>query len=79
MLFLILNSLCVSIFMTTTIPNIEHLVQGDWIRQLETYQNKPMVHFTYGFKSYAHRFYTQQNKLEQVVEVRQKMLNDQGY
>jgi hypothetical protein len=78
MLFLILNSLCVSIFMTTTIPNIEHLVQGDWIRQLETYQNKPMVHFTYGFKSYAHRYYTQQNKLEQVVEVRQKMLNDQG-
>ena len=43
-----------------------------------TYQGKDYAHFTYAFKSYAHYFYTSQQELEELEEIRRSVLEEMG-
>lgn len=72
--FLTTNALVITLFTVSFVPPLENLVQGKWIDQLATYQGKEMAHFTRGFKSYAHRFYTHQSDFESLREVKRKVM-----
>jgi|TARA_B110000902_G_scaffold110428_1_gene130380 4-amino-4-deoxy-L-arabinose transferase-like glycosyltransferase len=61
---LVTNTLVVAFLMISFIPRVEQVVQGKWIQELEHYQGKEIAHFTRGFKSYAHRYYTHQQDFE---------------
>ena len=68
--FLVTSMTLITVFLVSTIKPLEQSLQGMWIDKLATYQGKEMMHFTLGFKSYAHIFYTQQQDLEEVKEIR---------
>jgi hypothetical protein len=71
---LVTNTLVISLLMISFVPKIEKSVQGDWINQLETYKDKEMAHFTLGFKSYAHYYYTEQQDLASVAKLKLRFL-----
>lgn len=71
---LVTNTLVVAMLMVSFVPGVEKMVQGDWIKQLEGYQGKEMAHFTRGFKSYAHRYYTHQQDFEELESVKEHVL-----
>ena len=75
---LITNTLVITLFMSSFVPSVEQVVQGSWIKHLETYQGKEVSHFTYGFKSYAHRFYTQEHNFNEIQEARAFFKKEQG-
>jgi hypothetical protein len=77
--FLVWNMLIISFTINTVVPSIEQLTQQEWKSHLTKYQNKKMQHFTLGFKSYAHRYYTKQEALKEVAVIRKKLLNKKGY
>ncbi len=68
--FLVTGLTLIAVFLVSTIKPLEQSLQGKWVEQLETYQGKEMMHFTLGFKSYAHIFYTQQQDLEDAREIK---------
>lgn len=78
-LYLIINTVIISVFISSVVPSIEKMIQGDWIGQLKTYKDKPYTHFTYGFKSYAHYFYTSQTEIKEVKEIKTSLLKKNGY
>jgi hypothetical protein len=78
-LYLIINTVVISVFISSLVPSIEKMIQGDWIGQLKTYKDKPYTHFTYGFKSYAHYFYTSQTEIKEVKEIKTSLLKKNGY
>ena len=78
-LYLIINTFIISVYISSVVPSIEKMIQGDWIGQLKTYKNKPYIHFTYGFKSYAHYFYTSQTEIKEVNEIKTILLKKNGY
>jgi len=71
---LVTNTMVIAMFIVSFVPSVEHVVQGEWIGQLETYQGQKVAHFTKGFKSYAHRFYTHQQDFEELKEVKDLVL-----
>ncbi len=77
------NTLIISIFMVSSIGTIERVLQGEWIDQLKTYQEKPMAHFTVGFKSYAHIYYTHAQKIDEVnairTELQDSLVKNEGF
>ncbi len=77
--FLVWNTLIITFTILSVVPSVEHLTQRTWKSHLNSYQNKEMQHFTLGFKSYAHRYYTQQELLSEVAAIRKKLLNKKGY
>jgi len=77
--FLVWNMLIITFTILTIVPRVEHLTQKEWKSHLTTYQNKEMQHFTLGFKSYAHRYYTHQQELTEVAFIRKELLNKKGY
>ena len=77
--FLVWNMLIITFTILTIVPRVEHLTQKEWKSHLTTYQNKEMQHFTLGFKSYAHRYYTHQQELTEVALIRKELLNKKGY
>jgi 4-amino-4-deoxy-L-arabinose transferase-like glycosyltransferase len=77
--FLVWNTLIITFTILSIVPNVEHLTQRAWKSHLSSYQNKEMQHFTLGFKSYAHRYYTQQKLLAEVATIRKDLLNKKGY
>jgi len=72
------NALILTLFLTSSVGSIEETVQGKWIEQLESYQGKDYAHFTLGFKSYAHYYYTHHNQIAELNEVKLKLLNEKG-
>lgn len=78
-LYLIINTVIISVFISSVVPSIEKMIQGDWIGQLKIYKDKPYTHFTYGFKSYAHYFYTSQTEIKEVNEIKTILLKKNGY
>ena len=78
-IYLIMNALVISTFISSVVPSIEKMIQGDWISHLKTYKDKPYVHFTYGFKSYAHYFYTNQIDSKEIINIKQILLEKNGY
>lgn len=56
------------------VPRVEQHTQHLWINHLKTYQNKNFVHLTVGFKSYAHLFYTQHNKVPSAQKASKEIL-----
>lgn len=77
--FLVFNALILSMFLNRQVPWVEETIQGQWVDQLSRYQGRRMVHFTDGFKSYAHYFYTRAEPIPGLEEVRQKVLRDMGH
>lgn len=72
---LVTNTLVVAMLMISFVPGVERMVQGEWVEQLEEYQGKEMAHFTRGFKSYAHRYYTHQQDFAELREAKEQVLN----
>jgi hypothetical protein len=77
--YLITNTFIISVFVSSVVPSIEKMIQGNWITHLKSYDKKPYVHFTYGFKSYAHYYYTKQKNIKEVQEIKDIILNKSGY
>lgn len=77
--YLITNTFITSVFVSSVVPSIEKMIQGNWIIHLKSYDKKPYVHFTYGFKSYAHYYYTKQKNTKEVQEIKDIILNKNGY
>jgi len=77
--FLVWNTLIITFTILTIVPSVEHLTQKEWKSHLTIYQNKEMQHFTLGFKSYAHKYYTHQKPLKEVSLIRKELLNKKGY
>ena len=77
--YLITNTFIISVFVSSVVPSIEKMIQGNWITHLKSYDKKPYVHFTYGFKSYAHYYYTKQKNTKEVQEIKDIILNKSGY
>jgi hypothetical protein len=75
---LVTNTLVIAILMISFVPKVEQVVQGNWIQQLERYQGKEMAHFTRGFKSYAHRYYTHQQDLDSLRIAKEHVLKQLG-
>lgn len=63
---LVTNSLVITLLMVSFVPQVEQTIQGKWISHLEKYQGKEMAHFTFGFKSYAHLYYTHQAPFDEL-------------
>jgi len=78
-IYLITNTFIVSAFVSYVVPSIEKMIQGNWITHLKSYDDKPYVHFTYGFKSYAHYFYSNHCKINEVQEIKNLILDEYGY
>ncbi|PCJ67210.1 MAG: glycosyl transferase [Bacteroidetes bacterium] len=76
--FLITNTLVITLLMVSFVPQIEHTVQGKWIQQLESYQGIKMAHFTVGFKSYAHIYYTHHENLKSVQKIKKRLLAEES-
>jgi 4-amino-4-deoxy-L-arabinose transferase-like glycosyltransferase len=72
--FLVTNSLVITLLMVSFVPQVEQTVQGNWITQLGKYKGKEMAHFTFGFKSYAHLFYTEQASFDDLKEAKETIL-----
>ncbi|MDA8886414.1 glycosyltransferase family 39 protein [Bacteroidia bacterium] len=77
--FLVTNTLVIALLMISIIPNVEKKVQGDWISHLKTYQGKEIAHFTLGFKSYAHKYYTHQQQIVEYDLAKKTIINNLGY
>ncbi len=75
---LVTNTLVVAMLMISFVPRVEQVVQGKWIQQLEDYQGNEMAHFTRGFKSYAHHYYTHQQDLESLKMAKKHILKQLG-
>jgi 4-amino-4-deoxy-L-arabinose transferase-like glycosyltransferase len=71
---LVTNSLVITLLMVSFVPQVEQTIQGNWITQLEKYKGKEMAHFTFGFKSYAHLFYTEQAGFDDLKEAKETIL-----
>jgi len=71
---LVTNSLVITLLMVSFVPQVEQTVQGNWITQLEKYKGKEMAHFTFGFKSYAHLFYTEQASFDDLKKAKEIIL-----
>ena len=78
-IYLIANTFLISVFVSSVVPSIEKMIQGNWITHLKSYDKKPYVHFTYGFKSYAHYYYAKQKNLKEVQEIKDLILKKSGY
>lgn len=76
--FLVTNTLVITLLMNTVVPSVEKMVQGSWINHLKSYQSKDLAHFTYGFKSYAHRFYTHQTNGMELFQLKQNFMTERG-
>jgi hypothetical protein len=76
--YLTFNVLIISGMLYYFTPLVERFTQKQWIEQLESYQGKEMMHFTVGFKSYAHIYYTQQVTTDEFAEVKRKVLEENG-
>ncbi|MFT5953088.1 MAG: hypothetical protein ACI9AU_001818, partial [Bacteroidia bacterium] len=68
---LVTNSLVITLLMVSFVPQVEQTIQGNWITQLEKYKGKEMAHFTFGFKSYAHLFYTEQASFDDLKKAKE--------
>lgn len=79
MSFLLFNTMFISFALMQIVPRIESYIQKDWVDHLSTYQKKEMFHFTSGFKSYAHYFYTHQSNKPYLAEVKMDFLKEKGY
>jgi hypothetical protein len=77
--FLVWNTLIITLTILTIVPSVEHMTQREWKTHLSTYQGKHMQHFTLGFKSYAHRYYTLQEELQDVADIREILLDKNGH
>jgi 4-amino-4-deoxy-L-arabinose transferase-like glycosyltransferase len=75
---LVVNTLIITLFIASAVPSIERTVQGQWINKLSTYKGQSAAHFTVGFKSYAHLFYTAQQDLPEVNLIKEKLLKEMG-
>jgi len=73
---LVTNTLITAMMLVSLVPNVEQAVQGDWVGKLSTFQGTEMAHFTRGFKSYAHRFYTKQQDFQELKDVKAKILQE---
>ena len=71
---LVIQMLLITLLLSSVVPAIEYNIQGKWKAKLATYQGVKMAHFTYGFKSYAHFYYTSHQDLNEVREVKQQLL-----
>ncbi|MBR9859548.1 glycosyltransferase family 39 protein [bacterium] len=69
-----LNTLLLTVLFTLLVPTIDSVTQRSWIMQLKQYEKKEMAHFTVGFKSYAHQFYTQVPQNQKLEEQKFKVL-----
>ncbi|MFY0643137.1 MAG: glycosyltransferase family 39 protein [Bacteroidia bacterium] len=78
MSYLIFNVFLISLVMQVFIPRIESHTQLKWVKHLSTYQGKDMIHLTQGFKSYAHLYYTHQQKIDEAEEIKQRVLRAMG-
>ncbi|MGB1037785.1 MAG: ArnT family glycosyltransferase [Bacteroidia bacterium] len=76
--FLTTNTLVIALLMSTVISSVESTVQGSWIDHLTSYQDKEMAHFTFGFKSYAHRYYTKQKSFSELDQAKQVCIKRQN-
>ena len=74
MSYLIFNVFLISMIMQVFIPRIESHTQLKWVKHLSTYKGKEMIHLTKGFKSYAHLYYTHQQKFEASDELKSTVL-----
>lgn len=72
--WLVTNTLVIAMLMVSFVPGVEQVVQGEWIAHLESYQPKKMTHFTQGFKSYAHRYYTHQQDFDEIRAIKKHVL-----
>jgi hypothetical protein len=72
--FLTLNATIITLFLVSIIQPLEKTLQGEWINHLKTYQGKEMAHFTLGFKSYAHIYYTKQQDFRGVNQIKNRYL-----
>lgn len=79
MSFLVFNAFFISIALAQIVPRVEAYTQKEWIDQLSTYQGKEMFHFTAGFKSYAHYFYTHQSNEKSLKAIKEAYLKEQTY
>ena len=71
---LVIQMLLITLLLSSVVPAIEYNIQGKWKAKLATYQGVKMAHFTYGFKSYAHFYYTSHQDLNELREVKQQLL-----
>lgn len=72
------NALIITLFLVSVIKPLEKSLQGEWIDKLKTYQDKEMAHFTLGFKSYAHIYYTHQRDFRGVNQIKNRYLGYAG-
>lgn len=77
-LILITNAFITTVFIFSVVPSVEHITQGLWVNQLKSYQNSKKIHYTYGFKSYAHFFYTHQKNSPEINSIKLAMLEKKG-
>ena len=73
---LVFNAFFITLFLVSTLPQLEHSLQGKWIDHLKTYQGEDMRHYTYGFKSFAHLYYTQVEESEELAPIQQIILKE---
>lgn len=72
--WLVTNTLVIAMLMVSFVPGVERVTQGEWITHLKSYQVKKMTHFTQGFKSYAHRYYTHQQDFDEIRAIKKYVL-----
>ena len=73
---LVIQMLLITLLLSSVVPAIEYNIQGKWKGKLATYQGIEMAHFTYGFKSYAHFYYTSHQNLNELRDVKQQLLSE---
>jgi hypothetical protein len=74
---LVVNTLVITIFMVSSVSNMETVLQGEWVNQLKKYRDKPVAHFTVGFKSYAHLYYTNAEPIAALEQVKSTLLKEE--
>jgi hypothetical protein len=74
--YLVLHTALTAFLFLEMTPAIESSTQNAWIEQLKTYQSRSMVHYTIGFKSYAHLFYTEIKPDDRVDSLRKTVLQE---
>ena len=76
--YLSIQCLLVSFLLIQFSPKIHRHIQGEWVNHLQSYQNADMQHFTQGFKSYAHLYFSQQKPSEQADSLKSLVLERMG-
>lgn len=76
--YLTFNTFLLSMLMIEVVPKVEAYTQAEWINHLSSYTGKPMIHFTQGFKSYAHLFYTKVQQSPEIDEAKKDVMAQMG-